>query len=78
MGQEWDYRREMALDIVTSQLTPWLVALPLMFLLLIVLLSRELAPLKQLARTLRLRAPDWRNRLTSTRCPVKSGRWSMP
>lgn len=58
VGQEWDYRREMALDIVTSQLTPWLVALPLMFLLLIVLLSRELAPLKQLARTLRLRAPD--------------------
>ncbi|VTN11776.1 Sensor protein qseC [Raoultella terrigena] len=58
VGQEWDYRREMALDIVTSQLTPWLVALPLMFLLLIVLLSRELAPLKRLARTLRLRAPD--------------------
>jgi two-component system sensor histidine kinase QseC len=22
VGQEWDYRREMALDIVTSQLTP--------------------------------------------------------
>ena len=41
----------MALDIVTSQLTPWLVALPLMFLLLIVLLSRELAPLKKLATT---------------------------
>ncbi|HCR59261.1 MAG TPA: two-component system sensor histidine kinase QseC, partial [Raoultella sp.] len=57
VGQEWDYRREMALDIVTSQLTPWLVALPLMFLLLIVLLSRELAPLKRLARTLRLLAP---------------------
>ncbi len=40
VGQEWDYRREMAMDIVTSQLTPWLVALPLMFVLLIVLLSR--------------------------------------
>lgn len=46
VGQEWDYRREMAMDIVTSQLTPWMVALPLMFVLLIVLLSRELAPLK--------------------------------
>ncbi|MGU3489738.1 two-component system sensor histidine kinase QseC, partial [Enterobacter bugandensis] len=23
VGQEWDYRQEMALDIVTSQLTPW-------------------------------------------------------
>ncbi len=48
----------MAMDIVTSQLTPWMIALPLMFVLLIVLLSRELAPLKKLARTLRLRAPD--------------------
>lgn len=58
VGQEWDYRQEMALDIVTSQLTPWLVALPLMVLLLIVLLSRELAPLKKLTRTLRQRSPE--------------------
>ena len=57
VGQEWDYRQEMALDIVTSQLTPWLVALPLMVLLLILLLSRELAPLKKLARTLQHRTP---------------------
>ncbi|MGE0969013.1 quorum sensing histidine kinase QseC [Klebsiella sp. WOUb02] len=69
VGQEWDYRREMALDIVSSQLTPWLVALPLMFLLLIVLLSRELAPLKRLARTLRLRAPDSAESLNVARIP---------
>lgn len=58
VGQEWEYREEMALDIITSQLTPWLVALPVMFLLLIVLLSRELAPLKKLTRTLRSRSPE--------------------
>ena len=69
VGQEWDYRREMALDIVTSQLTPWLVALPLMFLLLIVLLSRELAPLKKLATTLRARAPDSAETLNSENVP---------
>lgn len=69
VGQEWDYRREMALDIVTSQLTPWLVALPLMFLLLIVLLSRELAPLKKLANTLRTRAPDSAETLNSENVP---------
>ncbi|MFK3706527.1 two-component system sensor histidine kinase QseC [Raoultella sp. BIGb0138] len=69
VGQEWDYRREMALDIVTSQLTPWLMALPLMFLLLIVLLSRELAPLKQLARTLRLRAADSAESLNVDKVP---------
>jgi len=58
VGQEWEYRQEMALEIVSSQLTPWLVALPVMLLLLIVLLSRELKPLKKLAQTLRLRSPD--------------------
>lgn len=69
VGQEWDYRREMALDIVTSQLTPWLIALPLMFLLLIVLLSRELAPLKKLANTLRARAPDSAETLNNKNVP---------
>lgn len=58
VGQEWEYREEMALDIIASQLTPWLVALPVMFLLLILLLSRELRPLKKLTRTLRLRSPE--------------------
>ncbi|MDA8478454.1 two-component system sensor histidine kinase QseC [Citrobacter sp. Awk 4] len=57
-GQEWEYREDMALAIVTAQLTPWLIALPLMLLILIVLLSRELKPLKKLAQTLRLRAPE--------------------
>lgn len=50
VGQEWEYRQEMALDVVSSQLTPWLVALPVMLLLLIVLLSRELKPLKNWLR----------------------------
>ena len=71
VGQEWDYRREMAMDIVTSQLTPWMVALPLMFVLLIVLLSRELAPLKNLARTLRLRAPDSADSLSVEKIPAE-------
>jgi two-component system sensor histidine kinase QseC len=58
VGQEWDYRKEMAVDIITSQLTPWLVALPLMLILLILLLSRELRPLRRLAQSLRIREPD--------------------
>ncbi|HGT9288317.1 quorum sensing histidine kinase QseC [Enterobacter kobei] len=58
VGQEWEYRQDMALDVVSSQLTPWLVALPVMLLLLIVLLSRELKPLKNLTQTLRARSPD--------------------
>ncbi|WP_446029184.1 quorum sensing histidine kinase QseC [Lelliottia amnigena] len=71
VGQEWEYRQEMALDIVTSQLTPWLVALPLMLLLLIVLLSRELRPLKRLAQSLRQRAPDATEKLATEGVPTE-------
>ncbi|WP_213133192.1 quorum sensing histidine kinase QseC [Citrobacter sp. FP75] len=58
VGQEWEYREDMALAIVTTQLVPWLVALPLMLLILIVLLSLELNPLKKLAQALRMRDPE--------------------
>lgn len=71
VGQEWDYRREMALDIITGQLTPWLIALPVMFLLLIVLLSRELAPLKKLTRTLSRRDPDAGEPLSTDGVPTE-------
>ena len=69
VGQEWEYREDMAKDIVVSQLTPWLVALPLMLLLLIVLLSRELRPLKKLTRTLSQRSPDATDRLDERGVP---------
>lgn len=69
VGQEWEYREEMALKIITSQLTPWLIALPIMLALLIVLLNRELAPLKKLARTLRRRAPETADSLSTRGVP---------
>lgn len=71
VGQEWEYRQDMALDVVSSQLTPWLVALPVMLLLLIVLLSRELKPLKKLAQTLRARSPDATDALTIQGVPAE-------
>ncbi|MEB6380905.1 two-component system sensor histidine kinase QseC [Leclercia adecarboxylata] len=71
VGQEREYRQEMALEVVQSQLTPWLVALPVMLLLLIVLLSRELWPLKKLAQTLRTRSPDATDRLATQGVPVE-------
>ncbi|EQA1664583.1 quorum sensing histidine kinase QseC [Enterobacter bugandensis] len=71
VGQEWEYRQDMALDVVSSQLTPWLVALPVMLLLLIVLLSRELKPLKKLAQTLRSRSPDATDALPTQGVPAE-------
>ncbi|WP_336653825.1 quorum sensing histidine kinase QseC [Leclercia adecarboxylata] len=71
VGQEHEYRQEMALDVVRSQFTPWLVALPIMLLVLIVLLSRELRPLKKLSQTLRARTPDATNRLATQGVPIE-------
>ncbi|WP_137903642.1 quorum sensing histidine kinase QseC [Enterobacter sp. 2VL] len=71
VGQEAEYRQEMALDVVSSQLTPWLVALPVMLLLLIVMLSRELKPLKKLAKTLRSRSPDATDTLSTQGVPAE-------
>lgn len=69
VGQEWEYREDMALAIVTAQLVPWLIALPLMLLLLIMLLHRELMPLKKLAQALRLRYPESSEPLSSHGVP---------
>lgn len=69
VGQEWEYREDMALEIVTAQLVPWLIALPLMLLMLIMLLHRELMPLKKLAQALRLRDPQSSEPLNSHGVP---------
>ncbi|WP_300004824.1 quorum sensing histidine kinase QseC [uncultured Cedecea sp.] len=58
VGQEWEYRDDMAFDIVYSQLMPWLIVLTLMLMLLIWLVSYELRPLRKMAQGLRHRAAD--------------------
>jgi len=58
VGQEWEYRDEMTQDIVSANLLPWLIALPVMLILLLWLVTRELAPLKRITRQLHYRSPD--------------------
>lgn len=69
VGQESDYRRDMVLDIVKAQLVPWLIALPIMVLLLIWLVTRELASLRRLATRLSQRQPDDETPLPLTAIP---------
>lgn len=69
VGQEWEYREDLALDVVLSQLTPWLVALPLILLMLVWLVSRALAPLHKLAHQLRNRKPDDASELPTQTLP---------
>lgn len=58
VGQEIEYRRDMAFDMLGKQIAPWLFLLPVLLLGLFLLLSRELAPLHALAGELRSRAPE--------------------
>ncbi|PWC19407.1 quorum sensing histidine kinase QseC [Brenneria corticis] len=58
VGQEWEYRQDMALGLVKTNLLPWLFALPVMLLLMFWLVSRELSPLKRLATQLRRRPAE--------------------
>lgn len=58
VGQEWEYRDDIAFDVVYSQLMPWLIALTLMLILLIWLVSHELRPLRKMAQGMGRRAPD--------------------
>lgn len=58
VGQEWEYRDDMAISIVITQLIPWLIALPVLLLLMVFLIGRELAPLRRIAARLQTRQPD--------------------
>lgn len=58
VGQEMEYRQDMAWALVTGQLTPWLATLPLLMLLIAIVVGRELRPLRSVAQELHRRAPD--------------------
>ncbi|POA97346.1 hypothetical protein C2134_16025 [Chromobacterium sinusclupearum] len=58
VGQKLGLRQEMVWSVVTAQLLPWLIGLPLMLLAILFALRRELAPLRKLAAVIAARAPD--------------------
>ncbi|MFV0548127.1 MAG: quorum sensing histidine kinase QseC [Limnobaculum xujianqingii] len=69
VGQELDYRDDMLEDLLISQLKPWLIALPLMALLMVWLITRELKPLRHIANQLNRRQPDDESSLMVNRLP---------
>ncbi|BBH14782.1 ATP-binding protein [Chromobacterium haemolyticum] len=58
VGQKQGLRHDMVLKVVSAQLLPWLLGLPVMLLLILLAVRRELGPLKRLAAGLAQRAPD--------------------
>lgn len=58
VGQEDDYREDLIQQLIVGQMIPWLIMLPLLMILIIIMVSRELKPLQAVAAKLRQRKPD--------------------
>lgn len=58
VGQELEYRSDLALDMLEGQIFPWLLLLPVLLGGLVFLVSRELGPLRTVSRQLREKVPD--------------------
>ncbi|PKH23516.1 two-component system sensor histidine kinase QseC [Enterobacterales bacterium CwR94] len=71
VGQEWDYREDMTGDIVFSNLQPWLYAMPLLWILLYAVITREIAPLKKITQQLGQRQPDETRPMLTPRLPTE-------
>lgn len=57
VGQELEYRQDMVFDLAAQQLLPWFILLPVLLLGQFWLLSRELAPIRQIGDQLKIRDP---------------------
>ena len=58
IGQEMEYRNDVALEMVEETFVPWVCGLAVLFLAIIILISKEFRPLKKLAYDLTARKPD--------------------
>ncbi len=58
VGQELKYRKKAAIELVEEAVVPWLVGLIIMLGAIIILVSRELSPLKKIAHNLTNRSPN--------------------
>ncbi|WAW09419.1 ATP-binding protein [Oxalobacter vibrioformis] len=57
VGQKKEYRQEMALELLEEQMMPWIVMLPILAVGLIIMVRRELSPLRMVKNELENRQP---------------------
>ena len=69
VGQEREYREDMAWDMLAEQMLPWLLLFPLLLGGLGVMLHRELRPLRRVAAELRQRPPESADALATQNIP---------
>lgn len=69
VGQELEYRQDMALTIISAQLLPWLVSLPILLILFIWVLSSSLKSLSKIAKQLSVKQSDDLTPLVAKKIP---------
>ncbi len=69
VGQEKNYRNEIAFELLEEQITHWLVLLPILILGFILILYRELKPLRIIKNELEKRLPGDPKHLSSENMP---------
>ena len=69
VGQELDYRNEIVEDMFEEFMTPWAIGWGVMLLAIILMLTKEFAPLNRLARQLKQRNGDDLSPLDETDIP---------
>lgn len=69
VGQELDYRNEIVEDMFEEFMTPWAIGWGVMLLAIILMLTKEFAPLNRLARQLKQRKGDDLSPLDETDIP---------
>lgn len=71
VGQEEEFRNEAALDLIEETLLPWALGLGLILLCTVLMVHRELKPLKQIAADLENRSADDFSPLDGSNVPVE-------
>lgn len=72
VGQDNTYRTRLAKKILFDhQVTPWGMMLPIMLIIIILMINRELAPLKRVAGALKRRKPDDETLIEEAKMPVE-------
>jgi two-component system sensor histidine kinase QseC len=72
VGQENAYRNKLTGDIILDhQVMPWLMILPVLILVIIFMINRELSPINQVSRRLRHRLPDDRTPIEDAKLPLE-------
>ncbi len=71
VGQELEFRQDLTLGLIATTLLPWLLTLPLMLIAIVWLISRELSPLRAVARELPNRNPGDATPIAPDRVPTE-------